>query len=94
MMSKQQKVSLLKTKLETAFVDNYDDINTAKTKINEYFIDVGIDYKYDYNTFCKDFIKESLFIVNRIDNVEKLDLNNFIYIVLTNLISNKNLNIE
>jgi len=42
--------------LKNFFVDSYDNISKAKDQINDSFKIYQIDFQYDYDSFCKDFL--------------------------------------
>jgi hypothetical protein len=86
--------NLLKTieeNLSTMFVEEFDKVNTARTSVNAYLKDIDINYTYDYNTFCVDFMNNSKNLVNKIhiEQLRGLDSNLFVSEVLSFMIKNK-----
>lgn len=86
--------SLLKTieeNLSTMFVEEYDKVNIARVSINVYLKDIDINYEYDYNTFCVEFMQNSKNLVNNIhiEQLRMLDNNSFVSEVLSFMIKNK-----
>ena len=73
------------------FVDEYEKVNIARTSVNAYLKDIEIDYTYDYNTFCVDFMDNSKNLVNKvhIEQLRGLDSNSFVSEVLSFMIKNK-----
>jgi hypothetical protein len=89
MHDKEYKINIFKSKLETAFVENYNEINNAKDLINLKLKESNINYEYTYNTFCVDLLNEGLSLVSKIDEIENIILINFLFILLNNMIINK-----
>lgn len=86
--------SLLKTiedNLSTMFVEKYDEINVARNSVNAYLKDIEIDYNYDYNSFCVDFMVNTKNLVHNvpIEKLRELDSNSFVSEVLSFMIKNK-----
>ena len=86
--------SLLKTisdNLSNMFVEEYDKVNTARISVNAYLKDIEINYEYDYNLFCVEFMENSKNLVNKvpIDSLRELDSNSFVSEVLSFMIKNK-----
>jgi hypothetical protein len=50
----------IKERLSQLFVDEHEFFKNIIDDINNIFEGSDIDFKYDYNTFCKDYIKEIL----------------------------------
>ena len=55
-MNQTDKVKIIE-RINKVFVDDYDVINSAKDKINDYIDTMSINGKYGYNEFCKVFIE-------------------------------------
>ena len=86
--------SLLKTieeNLSNMFVEEYDKINIARNSVNMYLKEIEINFEYDYNTFCVDFMSNSKNLVNNIhiEQLRMLDSNSFVSEVLSFMIKNK-----
>ena len=86
--------SLLKTiedNLSTMFVEKYDEINIARNSVNAYLKDIEIDYIYDYNSFCVDFMVNTKNLVHNvaIEKLRELDSSGFVSEVLSFMIKNK-----
>ena len=90
-MDKDKIIENLDNNLSNMFVDDFEKINNAKNSINEYFKEMEINYKYEYNEFCFDFIKYSKLLIESLDESQLLILNNdiFIFDTLTYMIENK-----
>ena len=77
--------------LSNLFVDQYDKVNTARNSVNLYLKDIEINYQYDYNNFCVEFMDNSRNLVNKlpIEAIRELDDNSFVSEVLSFMIKNK-----
>jgi hypothetical protein len=77
--------------LSNLFVDQYDKVNIARNSVNLYLKDIEIDYQYDYNNFCVEFMDNSRNLVNKlpIEAIRELDDNSFVSEVLSFMIKNK-----
>ena len=47
----------MKEELENFFIENHDGIRKSKNEINKTFKKFNIDFHYDFDTFCKDFLQ-------------------------------------
>jgi len=100
-MNKENNISsmdgretLLKTiqdNLSVMFVEQYDKVNSARKSINSYLKDIDIEYQYDYNIFCLDFMENSKNLVNHIseDKLEELDDMSFVSEIMSIMVKNK-----
>ena len=88
-MEKEQKINIFKAKLNSAFVENFDEINKAKNLINTELKISNVKFKYDYNTFCKEMLAEGVKLASKVEDIENIVLVNFLYVLLNNMIVNK-----
>lgn len=68
----------LKTALINAFLDEKKTYKKTIRLINKDFKKANIDYKYTYDEFCGDFLKQSLESVETIDIFAELQLDKFL----------------
>lgn len=92
MSNKQEMVNSFIDALKNSFVYQYDEIDLAKTTVNQYMKDIEFDYEYDYNTFCIEFINIIEQIFDSLDDeydITEINLNLLIYESLTIMVRNK-----
>lgn len=79
MNSIEDKKRIIIETLNESFVDKYDFFKETIEKINNLFEKYDIDYKYDYNSFCQEYIKRC---VSVIDDNPDIDLENDKYFII------------
>ena len=89
MNDKEFKINNFKNKLKLAFVERSDDIEKAKNLVNDKLKQSNINFNYTYNSFCVDLINEGVQLVNRIDDIEDIELSSFLFLLLNNMVINK-----
>ena len=89
MNDKDFKITQFTNKLKLAFVDRYEDIEKAKNLVNDKLKQSNINFSYTYNSFCVDLVNEGVQLVNRIDDIEDIELSSFLFILLNNMVINK-----
>lgn len=91
MDTRESLLKAIEENLANMFVEEYDKVNVARTSVNAYLKDIGIEYQYDYNNFCVDFMKMSKDLVNKIhiEQLRGLDSNIFVSEVISFMIKNK-----
>ena len=84
----------LSERLKSMFVDDYDKVNGAKEDINSYLDSINVNDKYDYNSFCHDFLNiSSNLLENLTDNdIQNMDFMYFINEILSVMVNYKILN--
>lgn len=83
-MTIEDKKIQITNKLSDTFVEKYDFFKETIDKINNIFKKYNIDYKYDYNTFCKEYIEKCNEII---DNNPEIDLTDDKYFLVYGVIS-------
>jgi len=88
---KQDLLGKIEGNLSDMFVDEFDKVNQARLSVNVYLEDIEIDYQYDYNSFCKDFMTNSRNLINQLPDERLRELNNSIFVteVISFMIKNK-----
>lgn len=91
MDSKDILLRTIEDNLSNMFVNEYDKINNARSSVNAYLKDIEVEYEYNYNQFCVDFMNNSKDLVNKIPDkqLQGLDSNTFVSEVLSYMIKNK-----
>jgi len=84
-------LSKIDSNLSIMFVEEYDKVNQARLSVNLYLKDIEIDYQYDYNDFCKEFLINSKNLINQLPDERLSELNNAIFVteVVSFMIKNK-----
>jgi len=59
--------------LNLAFVDNYEFFRDTIDKINLLFKKYKIDYKYDYNSFCREYIQKCMIVIDENPDIDISD---------------------
>jgi hypothetical protein len=80
----EEKKKNISNKLSNLFVEKYDFFKDIIEKINNIFDKYNIDFQYDYNTFCKEYIDKCILIID--DNPD-IDLENNDYFIVYGVIS-------
>ena len=69
----------LKDKLENElYVERYDTFKETVTLLNEALINIGINYTYNYDTFCSDFTLQCLKYLDLHPDVDLTDANQIV----------------
>ena len=91
MDNKDTLVKTIEDNLSNMFVNEYDKVNTARLSVNDYLKDIEIEFEYNYNNFCIDFMNNSKKLINKIsdEQITQLDSNIFVSEVLSYMIKNK-----
>ena len=91
MDTRESLLKLITDNLSNMFVEEYDKVNTARISVNAYLKDIEIDYVFEYNEFCVDFMNNTKDLVNKlpIERLRELDSNSFVSEVLSFMIKNK-----
>lgn len=69
-----QKKQVLTDALTQSFVDDYDAFRSIVNNINDDFKVLEMDYEYTYDTFCVNFLEESL---NKLEEEDIFKYTNF-----------------
>jgi len=83
-MTDNEKKELINLSLSNVFVEKYDFFKDTIKKLNEIFIKYEVNFQYDYNTFCKEYIEKCM---NIIDNDPSIDLTSDKYFLVYGIIS-------
>jgi phosphoenolpyruvate carboxylase len=83
-MTIDEKKKDIEIKLSEIFVEKYDFFKDTINKINELFKKYDIDFQYDYNSFCKEYINKCK---NVIDENPDIDLTSNKYFLIYGIIS-------
>ena len=91
MDSRESLLRNIEENLSMMFVEEYEKVNLARTSVNNYLKDIEIEYQYDYNVFCIDFMNNSKNLVNNLSEENLRDLNSNIFVseVISFMIKNK-----
>lgn len=91
MDTKQELLDKIKNNLSEMFVNDFDKINDARLNVNQYLEHIGINYNYDYNEFCVDFMDKSIKVINLLNDEELINLNSNIFVTdtISYMIKNK-----
>jgi hypothetical protein len=69
----EKKKSQIKEILNDSFVDNYDFFKDTIHKINELFGKYDIDFRYDYNTFCREYIDKCMNVIDENPDIDLME---------------------
>jgi len=69
-MTSDEKKKLISDKLSEIFVDKYDFFKDTIDKLNKIFNKYGVDFQYDYNTFCKEYIDKCKSIIDERPDID------------------------
>lgn len=83
-MTIDEKKKDIEIKLSEIFVEKYDFFKDTINKINELFKKYDIDFQYDYNSFCKEYINKCKDVI---DENPDIDLTNNKYFLIYGIIS-------
>jgi hypothetical protein len=75
-------------KLKDSFVDDYDKIKESRDQVNSYINELGLEYTYEYNKFCVDFLtsfENTMELIDSINDVEHI-IYESIYFMVMNVI--------
>lgn len=91
MDTRENLLKVIEENLADMFVEEYNKVNNARISVNAYLKDIEINYEYDYNIFCVDFMNVSKDLINKIHNeqLRGLDSNIFVSEVISFMIKNK-----
>lgn len=91
MDKKNELLNKIKTNLSEMFVNDFDKINKARENVNSYLTEIDVNYEYDYNNFCIDFMDKSLKLVDSLSNNELENMNSNIFVTdtISYMIKNK-----
>jgi len=94
-MNKKEEISKY---LSDIFVNDYEYFSDVIIRINKIFKKYNINYQYDYNTYCKDYIKKCHEMIDNEPNIDFINTNNYLlYTIVTSSIVDdirKNININ
>jgi hypothetical protein len=90
-MEKEKLIQSFITSITESFISDYERIENSKNILNIYLVEIKLDYKYDYNTFCKEFLASVNNELNNmsIENIQNIDSISFTYTIINNMIKNK-----
>lgn len=90
-MDIQDKKDEISEKLSEIFVEKYDFFKETIDKLNELFVKYGIDFQYDYNSFCKEYIDKCTGVLDENPDIDLTSDKYFlVYGVITaNMVSEK-----
>jgi len=83
-MTVDEKKNMITNRLSEIFVEKYDFFKDTIDKLNDVFIKYNVDFQYDYNTFCKEYIKKCKAVI---DKDPEIDLMNDKYFLVYGIIS-------
>ena len=83
-MTSDEKKNMITKRLSEIFVEKYDFFKDTIDKLNVIFIKYNVDFQYDYNTFCKEYIEKCNAII---DKDPEIDLMNDKYFLVYGIIS-------
>lgn len=83
-MTVEEKKEQISDNLAIVFVEKYDFFKETIGKLNEVFKKYDIDFQYDYNTFCREYIDKCKSII---DKNPDIDLTNDKYFLVYGVIS-------
>lgn len=81
----------IKKRLIELFVEQFEKIDSAKNHINNYLSNNDIDFKYDYDEFCRHFLEETNLLFNYLndEDVEKMNMERYIQTILSLMVEDK-----
>lgn len=90
-MTRDTLLENIKNNLSEIFVNDFEKINEARDNVNKYLKEIDVDYIYEYNDFCVDFMDKSIKIVDLLseEQLENLDGNLFVSDTISYMIKNK-----
>ncbi len=91
MKARENLLNTISEKLSEMFVEEYEKINNSLISINKYLEGLEVNYTYDYNKFCIDFMECSKKLVDNLsdEQLKNLDSNTFVSEVFSFMIKNK-----
>lgn len=91
MNTKESLLDKIKNNLSEIFVNDFDKINDARVNVNNYLDHIDINYRYDYNEFCVDFMDKSIKIVDLLseEELQNLNSNSFVTDTISYMIKSK-----
>jgi len=91
-MTIDEKKDMIKSRLSTVFVEKYDFFKETINKLNELFVKYDVEYQYDYNTYCKEYIEKCLDIIEKDPTINLMDDKYFLVygIISASMVNDKN----
>jgi len=90
-MTVDEKKNMITNRLSEIFVEKYDFFKDTIDKLNDVFIKYNVDFQYDYNTFCKEYIDKCLSVIDHNPDIDLLSDKYFLVygIVSASMVSDK-----
>jgi len=90
-MTTKEKKKKVSDNLSIIFVEKYDFFKEIIIKLNKIFDKHNIDFQYDYNTFCKEYIDKCLSVIDHNPDIDLLSDKYFLVygIVSASMVSDK-----
>ncbi len=91
MLSIEDKRKIIIESLNNSFVDRYEFFKDTIDRINKLFDDYKIDFKYDYNSFCKEYMDKCLDIIEKNPEIDLTDDKYFLIygVIAASMVSDK-----
>lgn len=91
MKARENLLNTISEKLSEMFVEEYEKINNSLISVNKYLEGLEVNYTYDYNKFCIDFMECSKKLVDNLsdEQLKNLNSNSFVAEVFSFMIKNK-----
>jgi hypothetical protein len=83
-----EKKEFVKNELTNLFIDKYDFFTEIINKLNDILNKYNVDYKYDYNSFCKDYLNKCEYLIDNEPDINVHDNFFLVYGVISALIIN------
>jgi len=87
-LTTNEKKEIVKKELTDLFINKYDFFTDIINKINDILKKYNVNYKYDYNTYCKDYLNKCLHLIDDEPNIDINDKFFLVYGVISALIIN------
>lgn len=90
-MNIEEKKKEILDRLSELFVDRYDFFKETVDKLNELLARYDVDFQYDYNTFCKEYIDKCMTILEENPEIDVTDNKYFLVygIISASIVSDK-----
>lgn len=91
-MTFEEKKDMIESRLSTIFVEKYDFFKETIEKLNEIFVKYDVDFQYDYNTYCQEYIVKCISIIKKDPEIDIMDDKYFLVygIISASMVNDKN----
>jgi len=91
-MTIDEKKDMIQSRLSTVFVEKYDFFKETIDKLNELFVKYNVEFQYDYNTYCQEYIEKCISIIEKDPSIDLMNDKYFLVygIISASMVNDKN----